>query len=277
MHTLLSLNNPAASSKLLGNQPSISAAKRFSPNPETSENCLSTGNDSESAILPNTYLPHQRQSEGQAEELINHNHVPWQRQSFSPSSPSSSSCTNTRNSNNESVDLGNNYSPFNIFDPQVSPFNKHHFSTPSWPSLSLPHTQASSPSSSLKYHENLKLSMANEISESAFAPVNGSTQAFAKLQGKEWHFYVQSLSVSLGRNFLSELSTANPQDFTASIKKGDPDVALGPSKLISRRHGIIQFNFATRYWEFICLGRNGARINDCFISPESMPVPLSSQ
>jgi hypothetical protein len=106
-------------------------------------------------------------------------------------------------------------------------------------------------------------SFARRVSEDTL--VVPDSQAYAKLQGDNWSYYVKKLSVLVGRAEAEE--------------EGGPviDIKLGTSKLISRVHGKIQFNHTNRSWEFQCLGRNGAKVNNHLITCTSPPVPLVSQ
>lgn len=81
-------------------------------------------------------------------------------------------------------------------------------------------------------------------------------QAYAKIAGQDWTFYVKSLAISIGRN------TDNKSD--SSI-----DIDLGPAKVVSRQHAAITYNLDLRCWELKVLGRNGARI-------DSQKIPVGS-
>lgn len=75
-------------------------------------------------------------------------------------------------------------------------------------------------------------------------------QAYAKIAGQDWTFYVKSLSISIGRN------TDNAGEDAQQI-----DIDLGPAKVVSRQHAVILYNLDFRYWELKVLGRNGARVD----------------
>lgn len=72
-------------------------------------------------------------------------------------------------------------------------------------------------------------------------------QAYAKLAGRGWTFYVQRLPTVIGR------------------KSGAPDevvdIDLAPSKVISRKHAVIQYNTVEREWEVVTIGRNGLKLD----------------
>ncbi|ODV76762.1 uncharacterized protein CANTADRAFT_27540 [Suhomyces tanzawaensis NRRL Y-17324] len=79
-------------------------------------------------------------------------------------------------------------------------------------------------------------------------------QAYAKIAGQDWTFYVKSLAVSLGRN----TDNQPPPGVNAG---GSVDIDLGPAKVVSRQHATITYNLDLRCWELQVLGRNGARID----------------
>ncbi|GMM49110.1 forkhead family transcription factor [Starmerella bacillaris] len=72
-------------------------------------------------------------------------------------------------------------------------------------------------------------------------------QAYGKLAGKGFTFYVQKLEVIIGR--------------TAADSPGAVDIDLAPSKVVSRNHAAIKYNMNTRLWEISVHGRNGLRVD----------------
>ncbi len=60
-------------------------------------------------------------------------------------------------------------------------------------------------------------------------------QAYAKLQGRDFVYYVRSLSVVLGRRVSAASDTVSAASDTGARAEG-ADVDLGPSRAISRRH-----------------------------------------
>ncbi|KAA8911894.1 hypothetical protein TRICI_003687 [Trichomonascus ciferrii] len=74
-------------------------------------------------------------------------------------------------------------------------------------------------------------------------------QAYAKLAGSVWTYYVQNIEVVIGR-------TSDPNSPQERV-----DIDLGPAKVVSRRHAIIQYNTKLRHWEIHILGRNGVRVD----------------
>lgn len=110
------------------------------------------------------------------------------------------------------------------------------------------------------------------IEENRFGPDQlapaAPIQAYAKLQGPDWIYYIQSLAITIGRSPEGTLP-ANPEDAI--------DVDLGATrKNVSRKHAKIQFNFRTRKWELVVLGRNGVRHNGELYKPAPEAVLLES-
>lgn len=75
---------------------------------------------------------------------------------------------------------------------------------------------------------------------------NAEVQAYAKLAGASWTYYVRTLKVIIGRQ-----STESTDE--------EVHIDLGPSKVVSRRHATIQYN--GEYWEISVSGRNGVKID----------------
>lgn len=73
--------------------------------------------------------------------------------------------------------------------------------------------------------------------------VNAQVQAYAKLAGQNWTYYVRTLSVVIGRG----------------ADDNEVQIDLGPAKVISRKHATIQYN--GEYWELEVSGRNGVKID----------------
>lgn len=79
-------------------------------------------------------------------------------------------------------------------------------------------------------------------------------QAYAKIAGRDWTYYVRSLAISIGRN-----TENNPSNAPANQQIANID--LGPAKVVSRQHAAIKYNMDLKCWELQVLGRNGARID----------------
>ncbi|KAG7661847.1 FKH2 [[Candida] subhashii] len=80
-------------------------------------------------------------------------------------------------------------------------------------------------------------------------------QAYAKIAGTDWTYYVKSLAISIGRN--TDVTSGTP---------GLVDIDLGPAKVVSRHHATITYNLDSRCWELKVMGRNGAKIDGSKVS-----------
>ncbi|KAG0667851.1 transcription factor [Maudiozyma exigua] len=99
-------------------------------------------------------------------------------------------------------------------------------------------------------------------------------QAYAKLAGRDWTFYVKNLNIIIGRNTDNVLNNPNHLlDPDSTV-----DIDLGPGKVVSRKHATIVFNTEKGGWELHILGRNGAKVNFERVPTGSdyAPVKLSS-
>ncbi|XP_048329648.2 transcriptional activator FHA1 isoform X2 [Ziziphus jujuba] len=87
---------------------------------------------------------------------------------------------------------------------------------------------------------------------------------FAKLQGEDFEYYMQTYSIILGRN--SKKSTV------------DVDLSsLGGGMNISRNHARIFYDFARRRFALEVLGKNGCLVEGVLHLPGNPPVKLDSQ
>lgn len=87
---------------------------------------------------------------------------------------------------------------------------------------------------------------------------------FAKLQGEDFEYYMQTYSIVLGR----------------SSKHADVDVdlaSLGGGMSISRRHARIFYDFARRRFALEVFGKNGCFVEGVLHVPGNPPVKLDSQ
>lgn len=94
-------------------------------------------------------------------------------------------------------------------------------------------------------------------------------QAYAKIAGCNWTYYVKSLAITIGRN--TEVHSSNSNSNYEII-----DIDLGPSKVVSRKHASIKFNLMTRKWQLFIIGRNGLKVNGFRQNPSTEPFDLSS-
>lgn len=93
-------------------------------------------------------------------------------------------------------------------------------------------------------------------------------QAYAKIAGQDWTYYVKSLAIPIGRN------TEGPG---ASGSQNGVDIDLGPAKVVSRQHALISYNLDLRLWELKVFGRNGARVDgQKVLIGENNATPLHS-
>ncbi len=102
-------------------------------------------------------------------------------------------------------------------------------------------------------------------------------QAYAKIAGATWTYYVKTLRVNIGRppdsspatNANADPSAAPPPQSSPGVEGADNLVVhidLGPSKLISRQHAIIEYaTEGVEGWQLIVYGRNGVKVNDQII------------
>ncbi len=72
---------------------------------------------------------------------------------------------------------------------------------------------------------------------------------------------------------LTRLTSPLLQSLSLSLSLSD----LGTSKIISRKHARIDFNFRTRHFELTVLGKNGATVDGVHYSSRSPPTKLSSK
>mmetsp|Transcript_18175 Transcript_18175/g.47440 ORF Transcript_18175/g.47440 Transcript_18175/m.47440 type:complete len:230 (-) Transcript_18175:673-1362(-) len=91
--------------------------------------------------------------------------------------------------------------------------------------------------------------------------------AFAKLVGQENSYAIRKYEFQMGR----------------ASKNSTLDVALSPENMnVSRLHAKIVFDFRSRFFELVVVGKNGVHLNGVHITPPSDPsqpqsVPLHSQ
>ncbi|KAJ7189643.1 hypothetical protein O6H91_01G019200 [Diphasiastrum complanatum] len=89
---------------------------------------------------------------------------------------------------------------------------------------------------------------------------------FAKLQGEDFEYYMQTYSIVLGRN--SNTSTIYV----------DLDLAsLGGGKNISRQHARIFYDFDRKRFALEVLGKNGCYVEGVLYLPGTLPIKLDSQ
>ncbi|KAL8655418.1 MAG: hypothetical protein Q9210_000884 [Variospora velana] len=94
-----------------------------------------------------------------------------------------------------------------------------------------------------------------------------TVQAFARLSGRDWTYYVHKANVILGRPKDADPHhnpSVGAESSPGTIPDAGPDavdIDLGPSKTISRLHAEIRFANDSQ-WHVEVKGRNGLKVND---------------
>ena len=111
-------------------------------------------------------------------------------------------------------------------------------------------------------------------------------QAYAKLAGKDWTFYVKRLKNSIGRppegmnalpahgDSISSPGVRLPDDLS---EENGIHIDLGPSKMVSRLHAEIYFDSDAAQWNIHVCGRNGIRVNNNTLRRGERAVLVSGQ
>jgi len=110
-------------------------------------------------------------------------------------------------------------------------------------------------------------------------------QAFAKLAGRDWTFYVKMLRSRIGRppegsNLLSTDSQLNNSTSVLQDVADDENrvhIDLGPNKMISRQHAEIYFDPDTECWNISVNGRNGVRVDNKMVRKGDHHALISGQ
>ena len=100
-------------------------------------------------------------------------------------------------------------------------------------------------------------------------------QAYAKIAGTNWTYYVKTLKINIGRPPDPVHSNANTPLQSSPIEdKGiTVHIDLGPSKLVSRQHATIEYSSeGVAGWHITVNGRNGVKINDQLLKRGSTRV-----
>jgi hypothetical protein len=94
--------------------------------------------------------------------------------------------------------------------------------------------------------------------------VEKSAQAFAKIAGRHWTFYVAKLSVIIGRPNAKQRGSVDGQGEPAPRPLADlaVDIDLGPDQQVSRMHSEIAFDQTENKWCIIVNGRNGLSLDN---------------
>jgi pSer/pThr/pTyr-binding forkhead associated (FHA) protein len=89
-------------------------------------------------------------------------------------------------------------------------------------------------------------------------------QAYAKLTGKDWTFYVKRLKNNIGRPPEGTVPVSTGPLAGESLVDDDDGVHidLGPSKVVSRQHAEVSYNSESERWALLVHGRNGVKIDN---------------
>ena len=98
-------------------------------------------------------------------------------------------------------------------------------------------------------------------------------QAYAKISGQDWTFYVTRTTINIGRT--SEPPPQYPDGYDAQDDEDYVHIDLGPSKLVSRQHVQIYFSTKEETWFLRVKGRNGAKLNAVPFK-QGQAIPLES-
>jgi len=109
--------------------------------------------------------------------------------------------------------------------------------------------------------KNATIQASRDYSNSIHEGNNEGVQAYAKIAGQDWTFYVTKTIINIGRT--SEPRPQYPDGYDPDEDDEFVHVDLGPSKMISRQHAQISFNPNSKdgSWFLRVLGRNGVKVN----------------
>ncbi|KAL3428345.1 fork head domain-containing protein [Phlyctema vagabunda] len=116
-----------------------------------------------------------------------------------------------------------------------------------------------------EFHVQARVDHANAFHERTN---RDGVQAYAKIAGQDWTFYVKRLRNNIGRPPEGSAPSRSPQS-TPAAEDLDPSsddkkihIDLGPSKMISRLHAEIYFDSEAERWNIAVNGRNGIKIDN---------------
>lgn len=95
-----------------------------------------------------------------------------------------------------------------------------------------------------------------------------SIEAYAKIAGRNWTYYVKTLHVNIGREPDREQKSTEQSSPVTIAARALPDVHvdLGPSKFVSRLHAEIFYDGEQApAWHIRVNGRNGVRLNNAIL------------
>lgn len=93
----------------------------------------------------------------------------------------------------------------------------------------------------------------------------GNINAFARISGREWTYYVLSSQIFFGRA-PDGFHARQAREETAVQESGDDqppiDIDLGPSKVVSRTHAELRYSQSDDGWHVHVYGRNGVKVDE---------------
>ncbi|KAI8393580.1 fork head domain-containing protein [Radiomyces spectabilis] len=124
-----------------------------------------------------------------------------------------------------------------------------------------PSINTSSSVTSTDNSSSLHSTSSNDNQPTAASVDAGPVQAYAKLEGEDFCYYIRTLQVTLGRK---------------AAKPDNVDIPLGNTKSVSRQHARLFYNFTTQRFEMMVFGKNGAFVNEQFVE-RGVTVPLENR
>ncbi|KAL8952090.1 MAG: hypothetical protein Q9222_001958 [Ikaeria aurantiellina] len=97
---------------------------------------------------------------------------------------------------------------------------------------------------------------------------DGRVQAYAKICGRQWTYYVRRLDVIIGRppdleaQYNSTITIGAESSPAIRGESSAVDIDLGPNKAVSRVHARLYYWTEDQKWHIEVKGRNGVQIND---------------
>ncbi|KAL9129987.1 MAG: hypothetical protein Q9217_001709 [Psora testacea] len=97
-----------------------------------------------------------------------------------------------------------------------------------------------------------EVAVAEEYNPEIWVDYGKNVQAFAKISGRKWTYFVTEVKIVIGRQ-------------SEDVKEGDAEkvhIDLGPNKMISRLHAEVYYDQEMEGWHVSVHGRNGVRVNE---------------
>mmetsp|Transcript_18249 Transcript_18249/g.27365 ORF Transcript_18249/g.27365 Transcript_18249/m.27365 type:complete len:118 (+) Transcript_18249:17-370(+) len=92
-------------------------------------------------------------------------------------------------------------------------------------------------------------------------------EAYAKLVGQKFEYFVDKQRFILGRKAKKEHKLAPDEQF----------FCISEQKNISRKHVIISWDPKEKGWYLICKGKNGLQVNGKMVTPDSKRTKLNDR